>query len=225
MKTLYLIPARGGSKGVPQKNIKPLCGKPLIYYTIDVAREIVNDEDICVSTDDPRIIKTVEDYGLTVPFIRPSEYATDTASSNDVIRHAINYFAGKGIDYDVVVLLQPTSPLRTASNIKEAIELYSDEIDMVVSVKPSHSANVICCDNKDGFLEMTLNRKGLRRQDMSKYYEYNGAIYVLNSKSVLEKGLGNLEKVRKYVMTENQSWDIDSILDWDIIEMILEKEY
>ena len=120
MKILVIIPARGGSKGITHKNIKPLNGKPLIHYTIDEAREIVSDEDICVSTDDPEIIKCVEDYGLKVPFVRPKELATDTAGTYEVLLHALNFYEKQGRHYDVVLLLQNTSPFRKADQIKEA---------------------------------------------------------------------------------------------------------
>jgi len=119
MNILYLIPARGGSKGIPHKNIKSLAGKPLIYYSIDVARELTTDDNICVSTDDNEIIKVVENYGLKVPFKRPDELATDNATTNDVILHAINFYESIGKQYDIIVLLQPTSPLRKSQHVKE----------------------------------------------------------------------------------------------------------
>jgi CMP-N,N'-diacetyllegionaminic acid synthase len=229
MKILYLIPARGGSKGIPHKNIKPLNGKALIYYTIDAARGVADDKDICVSTDGQDIIKTVEDYGLKVPFTRPAEYATDHASSDDVVKHAIRWYQDHAIDYDLVVLLQPTSPLRTAKHIKEAVSVYEEaskkeSIDMVVSVKPSHAANVICEENKDGYLINTLNKDNVRRQDMPDYYEYNGAIYIINVKSEMVTGLGQFEHIKKYVMPEEASWDIDTMTDWKIIDFFLKEE-
>ena len=106
MKSLFLITARGGSKGIPHKNIKPLAGKPLICYAIDVARQFVEDMDICVSTDGDDIIEVVEKYGLKVPFKRPAELASDTAGSYEVIRHAVQFYEQKGVLYDTVVLLQ-----------------------------------------------------------------------------------------------------------------------
>lgn len=230
MKILYLIPARGGSKGIPYKNIKLLNGKPLIYYTIDAARGVAKDEDICVSTDDERIIECVEDYGLKVPFIRPSAYATDFASSEDVIKHAIKWYKERGIDYDIVVLLQPTSPLRTTRHIREAIDLYINEskkesIDEIVSVKKSHAANVLANDNQYGYLELSLNKQNVRRQDMPEYYEYNGAIYVINVISELSVGLSKFKCIKKYVMSEEESWDIDTLLDWKIVELLLQERF
>ena len=221
MKILYLIPARGGSKGIPHKNIKLLNNKPLIQYSIEVARKLASDEDICVSTDDEEIIRVTESLGLKVPFVRPAEYATDTATSNDVILHALRFYEERGVLYDIVVLLQPTSPLRTVEHVKEAMSLYTSDIDMVVSVKPSSAAYGMCKENDAGFLEPVVNFGITRRQDMPDYYEYNGAIYVINVKSLLEKGMSGFNKERKYVMNEESSWDIDTMLDWIIIEKLI----
>ena len=224
MNILVVIPARGGSKGVLGKNIKKLNGKPLIYYSIDVAREIVKDVDICVSSDDPHIIEAVENYGLKVPFIRPSELASDTATTNDVLIHALDYYRSKGKVYDSILLLQPTSPLRTVQQVKEAINLYSDQFDMVVSIKESHAAAVMCQENEDGFLTPILTNAS-RRQDAPTYYEYNGAIYVINVKSLLEKGLAKFDREKKYVMLQLNSIDIDTQLDFDFAELLLLKYF
>jgi len=220
MKILYVIPARGGSKGIPHKNIKPLNGKPLIYYTIDVARQLTSDENICVSLDDEEIIQAVEDYGLRVPFKRP----TDTATTNDVLLHALNFYESKGIFYDVLILLQPTSPLRKSSQVKEALDLYNPNLDMVVSVKKSHSASVICSENDNGYLEFCFNKSGSRRQEFSRYYEYNGAIYVINIAKLKVKGLVGFTKIKKYVMDEISSTDIDNQIDWIIAESIINQQ-
>lgn len=223
MKILVIIPARGGSKGIPHKNIKPLAGKPLIYYTIDVARQIVSDEDICVSTDDQEIVKCVEDYGLKVPFVRPAELATDTAGTYEVLLHALNFFESQGKHYDIVILLQNTSPFRTAKQVKEAMQLYKDDIDMVVSVKEC-SANPYYCvfeENNDGFLYISKgNGKIIRRQDAPKVYEYNGAIYIINVTSLKRMPLFAFPHRVKYVMDELSSLDLDTMFDWKMAEMI-----
>lgn len=221
MNILYLIPARGGSKGIPYKNIKPLAGKPLIYYSIDVARELTTDENICVSTDDDRIIEVVESYGLKVPFKRPSHLATDEATTNDVLLHAIDFYEKKGVFYDIVILLQPTSPLRKAIHIREALELYTEKLDMVVSVKESHVASVLCQEDEDGYLEFSLNRAGLQRQKVTKFYEYNGAIYIINVTSLKEKSLAGLKFKKKYKMDEESSVDIDQINDFNLATFYL----
>jgi N-acylneuraminate cytidylyltransferase len=218
-KILFIIPARGGSKGIPQKNIKQFAGKPLIYYSIDLARNFVDDENICVSTNDKRIIEIVEDYNLRVPFTRPEIYATDTAKTENVLLHAIDFYEKKGKLYDTVILLQPTSPLRNITHIKEALSLYKDEVEMIVSVKESHTASIICKENENGYIELVLNKGGDRRQDIPKYYEYNGAIYIININSMKSKGFSCLVR-KKYLMDTRSSIDIDTILDWEIAEYL-----
>ncbi len=226
MKILVIIPARGGSKGIPHKNIKPLAGKPLIHYTIDVARQIVANEDICVSTDDPEIIQCVEDYGVKVPFVRPSELATDTAGTYEVLLHALKYYEQQGKTYDVVILLQNTSPFRTPKQVKEALALYNSNLDMVVSVKEC-SANPYYCvfeENTEGFLNICKGNGNItRRQDAPKVYEYNGAIYVINPKSLKEMPLYKFTKRIKYVMDEKSSLDLDTMNDWHMAELQISK--
>ena len=223
-KILVVIPARGGSKGLPGKNIKPLCGKPLIEYSIDVARAITSDDNICVSTDDQKIIDVVEEYGLHVPFVRPAELASDTASTNDVLLHAIQYYEEKGKKIDKLLLLQPTSPLRTIDQVKEAIGMYHSGIDMVVSVTKSHAPAVLCSDNSEGYVNLVYNKHAGGRQSLPTFYEFNGAIYVINVEALKNKGLGNFNKRIKYVMSKETSIDIDDIYDFMLIESILKKK-
>lgn len=221
MKILVIIPARGGSKGIPHKNIKPLGGKPLIHYTIDVARQIVSDEDICISTDDAEIIRCVEDYDLKVPFVRPAELATDTAGTYEVLLHALNFYEKQGKKYDIVLLLQNTSPFRTAEQVKEAIALYRPELDMVVSVKEC-AANPYYCvfeENADGYLNICKGEGNItRRQDAPKVYEYNGAIYVINPDSLKAMPLNKFTHRMKYVMDNQTSLDLDTMADWQLAE-------
>ena len=226
MKILVIIPARGGSKGIPHKNIKPLNGKPLIHYTIEEAREIVDDEDICVSTDDSEIIKCVEDYGLKVPFVRPAELATDTAGTYEVLLHALNYCEQQGKHYDIVLLLQNTSPFRTAEHVKEALKLYTPDVDMVVSVKEC-AANPYYCvfeENKDGYLHVCKGDGNIfRRQDAPKVYEYNGAIYIMNAETLKKTHMHKMQKRVKYVMDDRSSFDLDTMWDWQMAEMMINK--
>ena len=151
---LVIIPARGGSKGIPHKNIKELGGKPLICYSIDVARLLTNDENICVTTDDEAIIKVVSDYGLKVPFKRPDHLATDTCGSDEVIRHAYQFYKNQGRQYDVILLLQPTSPFRRIEDLRKSLAIYDDSLDMVVSVKETSANPYYNCyeEDADGFL-------------------------------------------------------------------------
>lgn len=219
--TLFVITARGGSKGLPGKNIKDLCGKPLITYSIDVARSFTDDENICVSTDSEEIKQVVEKYGLKVPFLRPDYLATDTATSNDVLVHAVKFFAEKGRQYKKLCLLQPTSPLRTVKDVEGAIALYRDDIDMVVSVMKSHAPAVLCNDDEEGFVQLVYNKNAAGRQQLPDMYEFNGAIYVINIESLLTKGMGKFTKRVKYVMSKENSVDIDDIYDFYQVESIL----
>lgn len=221
--TLFVITARGGSKGLPGKNIRNLCGKPLIAYSIDIARAFVSDEDICVSTDSLEIIDAVEKYGLKVPFVRPAELATDSASSNDVLIHAVNFFKDQGKIYKQLILLQPTSPLRTIEDVQGAINLYKPDLDMVVSVTQSHAPAVLCSENSDGFVQLFFNKKAQGRQFVPKMYEYNGAVYVISVKALMEKGLNSFTKSVKYVMDKQNSIDIDDIYDFMLVESIIKK--
>ena len=224
MKTLFLIPARGGSKGIPHKNIKPLGGRPLIHYSIDCARALADDCDICVSTDDPAIIKVVENYGLKVPFVRPEVLSGDTVGSYEVILHALDFYAAKGIDYDRVILLQPTSPFRTPEDVAGAAALYDDSLDMVVSVcraatNPYYDA--FECD-ADGYLRVSKGDGHYpRRQDAPEVWEYNGAVYVINARALRQRDLSDMTKVVKYVMPRDRSLDLDTPLDWKIAETLL----
>ena len=228
MKTLYVIPARGGSKGIPGKNIKPLAGKPLIEYSIDVARALANDEDICVTTDDNAIIETVERTGLKVPFVRPAELSTDQSGTYEVLLHALDFYESKGVHYDTMVLLQPTSPFRTVDDVKACIELYSDDIDMVVSVKqaatnPYYNAFEI---DDNGFLHISKGEGNYtRRQDAPKVWEYNGAVYVINVESLRKMPLGKFTHRRMYEMSAERSIDLDTPTDWLIAETIITKQY
>ena len=223
MKILVIIPARGGSKGIPRKNIKPFVGKPLIYYTIDTARAIVSDEDICVSTDDEEIIHVVEEYGLKVPFIRPAELASDTAGTYEVLLHALDFYEKQGKKYDVVLLLQNTSPFRKAEHVKEALKLYTPNVDMVVSVKEC-AANPYYCvfeENQEGYLHVSKGDGTIfRRQDAPKVYEYNGAVYIMNAETLKTTHMHKMKKRVKYVMDALSSLELDTMWDWQMAEML-----
>ena len=224
MKPLIVIPARGGSKGVPRKNIKVLGDKPLIQYTIDAAKGVFDDEFICVSTDDFEIKSVVEQFGLKVPFLRPNELASDTAGTYEVLLHAISYYESKGYFPDTLILLQPTSPFRTSAHIKEALKLYHESIDMVVSVKET-KANpyyILFEEDRNGYLKKTKEANFTRRQDCPKVWEYNGAIYIINVKALKECAISQFTKVCKFEMDETSSHDIDTLLDWKIAEIILQ---
>lgn len=227
MKSLFLITARGGSKGIPHKNIKPLNGKPLIYYAIDVARQFVGDEHICVSTDGEDIMKCVEDYGLKVPFKRPAELASDTAGSYEVILHAVRYYEALGRLYDNIVLLQPTSPFRTKEDVEMCLSKYDSECDMVVSVKSAASNPYYDIFEEDADGNLVISKgdgKITRRQDAPKCYEYNGAVYVINVKSLKSRHMSDFKKIKFCEMSEIHSVDLDTMLDWRYAELLIQEK-
>lgn len=229
MKALFLIPARGGSKGVPGKNIKELNMKRLISYSIDQVRAVTSDENICVSTDDDEIIDVVQnEYDLKVPFKRPDSLANDNSGMYGVLEHAVNYYEELGRTYDFLVLLQPTSPFRKVQHIREAIARYSNDIDLVLSVfiTPSNPYYLLFEEDDNGYLQKSKKGVFERRQDLPEVYEINGAIYVININTLKNspiKSLSEFPKIVKYVMPAECSIDIDTPLDWAIAEYLTQK--
>lgn len=227
MKTLALITARGGSKGIPGKNTKLLGGKPLLHYTIDVAREFLSDEDICLSTDADYIIQCAEAAGLSVPFKRPQELASDSATSNDVIFHALDFYEKQGRHYDRLLLLQPTSPFRRKEHIAAALEAFDDATEMIVGVKET-DANpyyVLFEEDAQGVLQKSKAASFTRRQDCPKVWQINGAIYLIAVNKLKERGDIVLLHKKKLLMDAVSSVDLDTPLDWDFAEFLLERKF
>jgi N-acylneuraminate cytidylyltransferase len=226
LKPLVVIPARGGSKGVPKKNIKLLGGKPLIQYTIDAAREVFDDSCICVSTDNVEIKEVVESLGLKIPFLRPTELATDTSGTYEVLLHALEFY--EKIDYqpDALIVLQPTSPFRTGAHIKEALAEFDDSCEMLTSVKETKSNPYYVLREENEFGWLVKSKKGnfTRRQDCPKVYELNGAIYIIHVDALKSKAIQDFTKVRKYEMDEISSQDIDDLMDFAIAEYSLSQK-
>ncbi len=226
MTPLYIIPARGGSKGIPRKNIKPLCGRPLIAYSIDAALAAgTSPRSIILSTDDAEIAETGRRLGLDVDYMRPAELATDTAGSREVILDAMDWADKQGIVYDCVVLLQPTSPMRSAADIKAALELYTPDTDMVVSVKEASANPYYNCfetDPESGYLHISKGDGLLtRRQDAPPAWEYNGAVYVINPQSIRDMPMGAFKKRVPSVMPAERSVDLDTPTDWLVAEAMM----
>lgn len=214
---LYIIPARGGSKGIPHKNIAPLAGRPLIAYTIDAALEAQQQTGgyILVSTDDDNIAAAAENCGIKVGYRRPPELATDTAGSRETIIHAMDWADARGIVFDSVVLLQPTSPLRNADDIMATIKAYDNDpqADMALTVTPSDDNpyyNLFETD-ADGVLHICKGH-GLytRRQDVPKVFRINGAVYVIRPSSLRQMPLGEFSRRIPVEMPSERSIDIDS---------------
>ena len=227
MNPLVIIPARGGSKGIPRKNIKHLAGRPLIAYSIDCARAVAcDDRHIILSTDDDEIAQVASDFSsLAVPYRRPAELATDTAGSRELIIDAMDWAEASGIEYDCVVLLQPTSPLRTAEDVSEALARYTPDLDMVVTVTEAATNPYYNCfeaDDETGFLTIS---KGpgtyTRRQDAPKAWEYNGAVYVINPRSIRRYALGEMPRRLPSPMPRERSVDLDTPTDWLVAEALM----
>jgi CMP-N,N'-diacetyllegionaminic acid synthase len=224
---LAVIPARGGSKGLPRKNIKELAGRPLITWTIEAGLASKYIDQLIVTTDDEEIARIATEYNATVPFIRPKHLGSDSASSYETILHALDYYFDKGESFDYLLLLQPTSPLRTTQHIDEAFCLLdSKNADSIISVTESeHSplwSNVLPEDhNMEDFISDTC-RQVTRRQDLPKYFRINGAIYIVNIKKMInEKSLFLSTNIFAYIMDRYSSVDIDDLLDLKLAELII----
>ena len=223
-KILAVITARGGSKRLPNKNILNLAGKPLIAWTIDEAKKSKYIDKVIVSTDSKKIVEVSKEYGAEVPFIRPSELSNDTADSISVIKHAIEFFDK---EYDYVMMLQPTSPLRTVDDIDGAIEQLSESVKSVIPVaEVDHSplwSNTLP-DNLSmkNFIKDEIKNK--RSQDLPTYYRLNGAIYISETSYLYKQNgfMGN--KTKAFVMSKLRSIDIDSELDFKFTELIKKSE-
>ncbi len=223
--SLYVITARGGSKGIPRKNIKPLGGKPLILYSIEMARLFAPDDRIIVSTEDEEIAEISRSTGLPVPYMRPMHLAGDHVGSREVIIDVMDYADAHGITYDKVCLLQPTSPLRTAADVRACLDLYTPDVDMVTTVVTAAANPYYDCfetDSATGFMRISKG-DGLytRRQDAPQVVQTSGSVYVFNPKSLREKRLGEMTRRKACVVDSTTSVDLDTPFDWAVAETVL----
>lgn len=228
-RILALIPARGGSKGVPRKNIRIVAGKPMIAYTIQAALEATGVLDsIVVSTDDPEIADVARNYHAEVPFLRPSHLSGDQATTVPVIQHAVSFIESRSSQQlDWICLLQPTAPLRTAEDILGAINLAQShpECDSVISVNrvlATHPALMKRIDG-DRLVPFSIPEiEGTRRQDYSPHaYMRNGAIYLTRRNVVMDEGSVWGKHIVPFVMPEERSANVDSELDLRLAELLL----
>ena len=227
MNYLAVITARGGSKGIPGKNTKPLIGKPMILYTVEAARKVFQDQYIYVSTDSQEIKNTVESTGLEVPFLRPAELAMDTSSSEDVLKHAITEAIQRGLVFDAVVLLQPTSPFRNHEHIQAAIkqfEKHPDSLVLSVTEAKENPYYTLMEEDKEGFLQKSKESTFTRRQECPRVWNVNGAIYIFPTDEFKTLSLKNMKKM-KYPMNKVSSIDIDDVEDWFLAESLLKNGY
>jgi CMP-N,N'-diacetyllegionaminic acid synthase len=227
VRNIAIIPARSGSKGLRDKNIKLLNGKPLIAYTIEAALMSNMFDEIFVSTDSDEYAKIARKYGANIPFLRSEELSSDSASSWDVVREALSRFLEFGRKYDTFALLQPTSPLRTSDDILNAFQIMSDKkANAVVAVcEVDHSP--LWCNTlpEDGSLCGFLNKELITkpRQQLKTFYRINGALYIVNTSY-----FNNISNIYEsdcyaYIMDKRKSIDIDDQIDFDMAITLLKK--
>lgn len=226
-KIQAIIPARGGSKGVVRKNICLMDNLPLINYTIRAADHSQFIDQVFVTTDDLDIKNISQNLGANI-IERPAYLATDTASTIDVVLHCLEHLDGQNIEMDIIILLQPTSPLRTTEDIDNSIEIFlNGSADSVISVSESqHPPYWSCVVNQDQYLEAAFGEKYFqtRRQDLKKTYMPNGAIYVATPGYVKNNRSFFGKKTLPYIMPRERSVDIDSEEDFILAEMLLRKK-
>ena len=225
-EVLAVIPARGGSKGVPKKNIHPVKGKPLIIYTIKVAKKCEMITDLVVSTDDSEIREISAENGVEVPFVRPADLATDTALAIPTIQHSVTMMEKKKKTvYDIVVMLQPTTPLRSVNDISESLQLLlNSDADGIISVVQVNNFHPMKMKKIVDGLLINYEKPPVEnppRQLLPPVYIVNGAIYATRRDTLMENDSFIGKKCLPYIMPEERSVNIDSILDFKLVERII----
>lgn len=229
MKTyLVIIPARGGSKGIPKKNIADVAGKPLIAYSIALANALLAGGHVrraIVSTDCEEIARIARAYNACVPFLRPAQISGDTAKSIDFMLHAVDFFHEKGEDFDATILLQPTSPLRTADDILAAMRIFEETgaQSLISAYREDYICDLVCYTKKEN-LAIPLDARhnaGVRRQEHDKLYVRNGAIYITDVGYLRAQSKIISDTPAIYVMPKSKSVNVDTSEDLELIRWIL----
>lgn len=225
-KILAIIPARGGSKGLPGKNIKDLCGKPLIAWSIEHAQRSLYVDEIFISTDSWEIADVAEQYGVPVPELRPAELAVDTAPSSAFIVYTLEKYRKEGKHFDYFILLEPTSPLRDVEDVDKSIAQLIDtpDAESIIGVCQSEAGhpNFLDTIKENGFLEpYEKDARVMRRQDLSSVYFHEGSVYVSDVEAYLRRKTFYHEKTLPYVVPKWKSFEVDDIVDFTIIEAIM----
>ncbi len=228
-KVLWVIAARSGSKGIKDKNIKPLNGIPLLVYRIRSALKVTNAEDVWVSTDSQHYADIAKRYGANAPFLRPRDLATDTAKSVDVVLHAMNWAESMERNYDAVGLLEPTSPFIKSSRLTEAVNnlFMEDEAENIVAVRVvKPSSFYIQEDSKYlSVIARNIASKGLlRRQDGKKEITPSGGLYISKWNDFKKNLTFYTDKTLSYIVPDLESLEIDERIDWEWAEFLIEKE-
>lgn len=225
MSVLAIIPARGGSKGLPGKNIRPLLGKPLIAWSIEQALASKYVDHVYVSTDSEEIAQVARYYGAIVPFMRPKELASDSAKTADVLIHVMEELELTGKKYEHILLLEPTSPLRESVDIDLAYEklISTPEATSIVGVGVVESQHPAFCVSltTEGFLQSDNDFKVLRRQDINTIYYYEGSVYLSSIDSFREHKNFYHCRTLGYVFPKCKTFEIDDMVDFTIVEALL----
>ena len=227
-RVIAVITARGGSKGIPNKNLKSFSGKPLIFWTIKAARESKYIDTIVLSTDSPKIASVSKKYGVEAPFLRPEAISRDNSSSIDVLFHALKFFEHRNDNFDIVIQLQPTSPLRRSQDIDKALELLlKKKAKAVISINKAFVSplwtNILPPNGcmKDFLRPELINRN---RQRLPEYFQLNGAVFLGFVEYVVRNNGFYGKHSYAYVMPRERSIDIDDILDFRLAEALLENK-
>ena len=224
MKNIAIIPARSGSKGLKDKNIKLLNGKPLMAYTIEAALKSEQFDEVMVSTDSEKYAEIAKAFGAKVPFLRSAETSTDKASSWDTVAEVLGRYAENGQTFDSLCLLQPTSPFRTAEDIKNAYELYNSKADFaVISVCEAEHSPLWCghLPESGEFLNFINQDAMKQRQAGGKFYRLNGAIYIVNCEKFKTDRYFYQSGSFAYIMPQERSIDIDTNIDFKYAEFLM----
>jgi CMP-N,N'-diacetyllegionaminic acid synthase len=229
-KILAVIPARGGSKGLPKKNVRPLLGKPLLAWTIEAAKQSKHITTVFVSTDDAEIAKVSEEYGVIVPVLRPAELSTDKSSIYDAINFILDSFEEKGQFFDIIILLEPTSPLRKAGDIDRAIEDFitnydaADSLISIGEVQLEHPYSMKLVENGRVKPFITTQETYNQRQEMPVFYFPYGVIYLSKVKTLRESGTFYQKNTLPYIIERWQNYEINDIFDFYCVESVLKQQ-
>lgn len=223
---IAVIPARGGSKGLPGKNVRPLCGKPLIAWSIETALCSRYLDEVLVTTDDPKIADVARSCGAVVPFLRPDELSTDTATTFSAVQHALDFYRGNGRQFDIVALLEPTSPLREDDDIDRMLETLSrrwDLFDSIISIGPVHEHPAIMKKLSGYEIEpfYPVGEEAARRQDLTPAYFPYGVAYIVKTPSLLAERTFYTERCTYHVIGRYQAYEIDDVYDFVCVEAVM----
>ncbi len=223
MVNLAIIPARSGSKGLKDKNIKLLNGKPLLAYSIESALQAGVFDQVMVSTDSIEYSKIAKSYGAQVPFLRSEVNSSDQASSWDMVREVLSFYREEGKEFDSFCLLQPTSPLRNAEDIRNAYRLYAEhKAASVISVCETEHSPLWCGHlGEEGSLEGFIpENNAMQRQELEPFYRVNGAVYIVNIREFEKNSFLYRKGCYAYIMDQERSIDIDTIRDFEYAEFL-----